>query len=704
MPRHKNAYLKRTQDLDLPLSSIQGIGPKRAAFFSIKGIHTILDLLFFTPFRYEDRRRITPMSEAQEGLPVLVKGKVVFGREDRLYGRKRMFRISIRDASAGVELVWFNYRRPYLSKLAEEPELLAYGVVTMNRGGYRQIIHPEIRVARERSQEDGMGLHPVYPTIDGIPSSILRSALSRAIEEHLPTLRDPLSTDLIHRLGLPSLGEAVQNTHQPQKALSIEELNACATPFHKRLLFDRFFLIMLTMAFRRKARERGTGFTFSIPEKLRDTLAKLFPFKLTSYQEKAISEILIDFKSGKPMNRLLIGDVGCGKTAVSAVAAYVCATNGAQAALMVPTQILASQHMDYFSTLSVKAGFRPVLLTSGLKKSGRNQAYEGIANGQYNLIIGTQSLISKELIFSRLGLVIIDEQHRFGVRERALMDRKGNHPHQLIMTATPIPRTLAMTLYADLDISWIGGYPEGRLPVVTRVVRETEKRKVLDELIERLSHGQQAFVICPVIQESEETDLRNAVEMADRLKKIFSPRFRVGLVHGKLSPEDREEVMDRFRRGLLHLLVGTTVVEVGVHVPKATVMIIEHPDRFGLAQLHQLRGRVGRGGEQGICFLMLSGTELEKAGERLEILVNNQDGAEIAQKDLELRGHGELIGARQTGLGDLDVGDVIREPELLIKAKEEAQRLIDWDPDLLLPENQILRAFVEEMLKKPVDL
>ncbi len=703
MPRHKNAYLKRTQDLDLPLSSIQGIGPKRAAFFSIKGIHTILDLLFFTPFRYEDRRRITPMSEAQEGPPVLVKGKVVFGREDRLYGRKRMFRISIRDASAGVELVWFNYRRPYLSKLAEEPELLAYGVVTMNRG-HRQIVHPEIRVARERSQEDGMGLHPVYPTIDGIPSSILRSAISRAMEEHLPTLRDPLPADLIHRLGLPSLREAIQNTHRPQKALSIEELNACATPFHKRLLFDRFFLIMLTMAFRRKARERGTAFTFSIPENLRDTLAEFFPFKLTSYQEKAISEILIDFKSGKPMNRLLIGDVGCGKTAVGAVAAYVCATNRAQAALMAPTQILASQHMDYFSTLSVKAGFRPVLLTSGLKKSARNQVYENIANGEYNLIIGTQSLISKELIFSRLGLVIIDEQHRFGVRERALMDRKGNHPHQLIMTATPIPRTLAMTLYADLDISWIRGYPEGRLPVVTRLVRENEKRKVLDELIERLSHGQQAFVICPVIQGSEETDLRNAVEMADRLKKIFSPRFRVGLVHGKLTPEDREGVMDRFRRGLLHLLVGTTVVEVGVHVPKATVMIIEHPDRFGLAQLHQLRGRVGRGGEQGVCFLMLSGPESEKAGERLEILVNNQDGAEIAQKDLELRGHGELIGARQTGLGDLDVSDVIREPELLTRAKEEAQRLIDSDPDLLLPENQILRAFVEEMVKKPVDI
>ena len=439
-------------------------------------------------------------------------------------------------------------------------------------------------------------------------------------------------------------------------------------------------------------------------EKLEDAFAKFFPFKLTPYQKMAISEILTDFKSGKPMNRLLVGDVGCGKTAVAAVAAHVCVKNKAQAAIMAPTQILAIQHMDYLTTLSAKAGFRPVLLTSSLKRSDRKQICEGIANGQYNLIVGTQSLIREDLIFSRLGLVIIDEQHRFGVRERAMMDRKGDHPHQLIMTATPIPRTLAITLYADLDISWIRGYPEGRLPVVTRIVREKEKRKVLDELIHRLSQGQQAFVICPVIQGSEETDLKNAIEMADRLKKILSPKFRVGLVHGRLSPEEREGVMDRFRRGSLHLLVGTTVIEVGVHIPKATVMIIEHPDRFGLAQLHQLRGRVGRGAEQGICFLMLSGTELERAGERLEILVNHQDGAEIAQKDLELRGHGELIGTKQSGLGDLDLHDVIREPELLMRAKEEAQRLIDSDAELLLPESQILKAFVEEMVRKPVDL
>ena len=614
-----------------------------------------------------------------------------------------MFRIGIRDAKAGLELVWFHYRRPYLSKLASEPELLAYGSITFNRGR-RQMIHPEIQVVKEGSQGDGMGIHVVYPTIEGIPPSILRSAISRTLEKHLPNLRDPLPEGLIQRLRLPGLGESIQNAHRPQEMLPIEELNSCAAPFRRRLLFDRFFLVMLTVAFRKKAREKGMGFVFSIPKEPGDAFGKLFPFKLTSYQEKAIHDILADFTSGKTMNRLLIGDVGCGKTAVSAVAAYVCTKNNAQAALMAPTQILASQHMDYFTTLSEKAGFRPVLLTSKLKNASRSQIYKGIANGQYNLIIGTQSLIREDLIFSRLGLVIIDEQHRFGVRERALMDRKGNNPHQLIMSATPIPRTLAMTLYADLDISWIKGYPEGRLPVVTRIVGETEKRKVLDELIERLSHDQQAFVICPVIQESEETDLKNAVEMAARLKKILSPRFRVGLVHGRLSPEEKEDVMNRFRSGLLHLLVGTTIIEVGVHVPKATVMIIEHPERFGLAQLHQLRGRVGRGSEQGICLLMLSGTALEKARERLGILVNHQDGAEIAQKDLEMRGYGELIGTRQTGLGDLDLGDVIREPELLIKAKEEAHRLVDSDPGLLFPENQLLKAFVEEMVRKPVDL
>jgi ATP-dependent DNA helicase RecG len=701
----KDAYLKQIQHLSLPLSCLKGVGPKRSAFFAQKGLHTILDLLFFTPFRYEDRRRITPISHVQEGIPVLVRGKVVSGREERFYpSRKRLFKILIRDEKAGLELVWFNYRRPFLTRLAAQgTELLAYGPIRMNRG-HKQVIHPDTTVIRTEGYVEAPGFHPVYSMIDGIPLSALRAAISRALSNHLSSLIDPLPADMIRRLGLPSLWESIEHVHRPPKDSSIEQLNQHRTPYHRRLLFDRFFLVMLTMAFRKKMRAKGKGFIFPIPQNLMNEIGEFFPFHLTLDQEKAVNDITKDFLSGKPMNRLVLGDVGCGKTAVAAVAAYICTRNKAQVAIMAPTQILATQHLEYFRALSGKMGFRPVLLTSGLRKGEREEIYGRIKNGDCNLVIGTQSLIQEDLVFSRLGLIIIDEQHRFGVRERALMDRKGENPHQLVMTATPIPRTLAITIYGDMDITWISGYPKGRLPVVTQLVSVNEKRKVLEELTDRLSHGQQAFVICPVIEESQETDLKNAIEMADRLEKILSPRFRVGLVHGRLPSDERESIMNRFRRGSISLLVGTTVLEVGIHVPKATVIIVEHPERFGLAQLHQLRGRVGRGCKQGICFLMLSNTASEKAGSRLEILTQSQDGAAIAQKDLELRGHGELIGVRQTGLGELDLTDLMREPEFLVRAKEEAQRLLDADPELLLPENRVLKTFVEAVLTKPVDL
>jgi ATP-dependent DNA helicase RecG len=701
----KDAYLKQIQQLSLPLSCLKGVGPKRSAFFAQKGLHTILDLLFFTPLRYEDRTRITPISDVQEGIPALVRGKVVYGREERFYPtRKKLFKILIRDGKAGLELVWFNYRKPFLTQLAAHgKDLLAYGPVRMNRG-HKQMIHPDTTVIRPGGYAEAPGFHPVYSSIDGIPPSTLRSTISAVLAKHLSSIADPLSEDAIHRLGLPSLRESIQQVHRPPKESSIDLLNQQSTPYHRRLLFDRFFLVMLIIAFRKKRREKGEGLVFSIPQDLVNKTGEFFPFQLTLHQEKAVSDIARDFVSGKPMNRLVLGDVGCGKTAVAAVAAYICTQSKAQVAIMAPTQILAAQHLEYFKNLSAKMGFRPVLLTSGLRKGEREEIYRRIRDGDCNLVIGTQSLIQVDLVFSRLGLVIIDEQHRFGVRERALMDRKGENPHQLVMTATPIPRTLAMTVYGDMDVSWISGYPNGRLPVVTQLIGTNEKRKVLEELAHRLSRGQQAFVICPVIEESEETDLKNAVEMADKLEKIFSPRFRVGLVHGRLPADEKENIMAGFRKGAISLLVGTTVVEVGVHVPKATVMIVEHPERFGLAQLHQLRGRVGRGSEQGVCFLMLSSTASEKAASRLEILIKSQDGPEIAQKDLELRGHGELIGIRQTGLGELDLADLMKEPELLLRAREEAQQLLGTDPDLCEPQHQLLKTFVDNVLKRPLDL
>jgi ATP-dependent DNA helicase RecG len=404
------------------------------------------------------------------------------------------------------------------------------------------------------------------------------------------------------------------------------------------------------------------------------------------------------------MSRLLMGDVGCGKTAVAAVAAYACTRHNGQAAVMAPTQVLASQHLEYFSGLSEKMGFRPALLTGMLKKREREDLCRKIRDGVCNLIIGTQSLIQEDLVFRNLGLVIIDEQHRFGVRERALIDRKGINPHLLVMTATPIPRTLAMTIYGDLDVSLIREFPPSHVPAIARLVPKTQKRKVFDFLRARLSQGDQAFVICPVIKDSEDLDLKNATDMAEKLAKILGHSYRVGLVHGRLPPQQREAVMAEFRAGQIHLLVGTTVLEVGVHVPRATVMIIEHPERFGLAQLHQLRGRVGRGSNRGVCFLMAAASLSENSLSRLKVLVDHDDGFEIARKDLEYRGHGELIGMKQTGLGELDLSEMMREPDLLLLAKEKTELLLDSDPELADPRNHALNRFVESILTKPIDL
>ena len=704
----KNAPLKQIQKLTLPLTRLKGVGPKRATFLAQKGLHTVLDLLFFIPFRYEDRTRISPVSQADEGRPVLVKGTVVSGREEKFYpSRKRLFKVVLKDEESRLDLLWFQYKRPHLAKYATPGlELLAYGRIQIHRG-QRQMVHPEIILPDTReaqSEKGGLGFYPVYSAVPGISANLLRSMIRRALDEHLTALVDPVPEEITGRLGLPHLAGALEQAHFPSDESPFDELNQFDTPFHRRLIFDRFFLVMLTMAFRKRFKQTRTSPTFSIPSSLRDNLKKFFPFTLTSHQMKAVEDMVTDFTAGKCMNRLLLGDVGCGKTVVAAVAAHISIRNKHQVALMVPTQELANQHFDYFLNLAPKMQFRPVLLTGKLKRSERQEFYEGIEKGAYNLVIGTQSLIQKGLRFARLGLVIIDEQQRFGVRARASMDRKGENPHILVMTATPIPRTLAISFYGDMDLSFIEEFPEGRKPVVTHLVTEGEKRRVFETLKRRMSAGQQAFVICPVIEGSEEMDLKNALEMAEKLEKIFLPPFRIGLVHGRLSPDEREAVMNDFRQGRIHLLVGTTVIEVGVHVPMATVMVIEHPERFGLAQLHQLRGRVGRGKERGLCFLMASSNLPEPSKSRLKILVESHDGFEIAKKDLALRGHGELTGTRQAGMGELDLTEMVKASELLLAAKREAHRLIDSDPELLRPENRHLRDMVQSILARPLDL
>jgi len=449
---------------------------------------------------------------------------------------------------------------------------------------------------------------------------------------------------------------------------------------------------MLGIAFGKKARESRAGPAFSVTKELLSRLEKCFPFTLTGGQVSAIDAIVRDLSRNKPMNRLLQGDVGCGKTVVAAVAASLTVINRWQVAIMVPTQVLARQHYLYFAGLPESMGFRSVLLTGALKKSERLDTYEKIRLGEYNLIIGTQALIQEDLSFARLGLVVIDEQHRFGVKQRALLDQKGVNPHLLVMTATPIPRTLAMTVYADLDISFIKEYPKGHHPVDTYLMDGSQRREVLNMLNKRMAAGEQAMVICPVIEGSEEMDLKNALEVHEKLSKIFMPRFRVELIHGRMSSDEKDRVMERFREGLIDLLVGTTVIEVGVDVPGATLMVVQNPERFGLTQLHQLRGRVGRGTKRGLCFLMLSTQPSAQTLSRLRIIVQSHDGFEIAQKDLEMRGQGELMGTKQAGAGELDFTEMFREPELLVAAKKEADALVASDPTLSRPENRFLKV------------
>ena len=682
----------------MPLTNLKGVGPKRAALLARKGLHTILDLLYFIPVRYEDRTKILPIHRLKDGDQALTKGRVTYGKEERFPGgRKRLFKIIIRDGKNGLELLWFQYRKPYLIRYARPgSELMVFGSLRVH-GGKRQMIHPEITLLHNQGSHDPCGFYPVYSHVQEISPRILRSIIKTAIDHSKEDLIDPVPERLLIRYGLPGLKESIEAVHFPPRDTSMGKLVRSETMAHKRLIFDNFFYAMLAIAYRKTARKRMTIPVSPRPENMTAEVERFLHFSLTSAQLKAVEEIASDLSSGRPMNRLLMGDVGTGKTAVAAVAAYIIVQNKRQAAIMAPTQVLARQHMDFFSGLPSQMGFRPVLLTGDLKESEREKCYSKIKSGDYNLVVGTHSLIQERLGFADLGLAVIDEQHRFGVRQRTLMDQKGNHPHILVMTATPIPRSLAIAFYGDMDISMIREFPKGHVPVRTLIVDEKKKRWAFEELKKRMSMGQQAFVICPVIDESEENDLKSAREMEDRLKKILCPPFRIGIIHGRLSFEEKESVMGSFRKGKIDLLVGTTVMEVGVHVPNATVMIIEHPERFGLAQLHQLRGRVGRGKEGGICMLMISGKLPEDALSRLKILAENHDGFEIAQKDLMLRGHGEIAGTRQSGFGELDIAEIIREQDMLFKVKGLVHELIKEDPELLLHENRLLRIMMESI-------
>lgn len=659
--------------LDIPVRYARSIGPRRSELLKRLGIETIENALYYLPKRYEDRRSFKKISELNtSGLETILGEVIDLGVKVTPKKRMKIFELAVHDGTGVITGKWFN--QPFMKKVFKiGHRVILTGVV--RRSPYRygwEIENPEHEIIED---EDRDPIHtgrivPIYRSTEGLSSRYLRSIMKGIIDHYSPHVPEILPEDVINRYNFPPLSEAIREAHFPDHT-DIESLDQGKGMAHQRLIFDELFLLELGLALRKSKEVVEKGIAFKTDSLLLKRLQERLPFKLTNAQERAFEEIKADMSLPYPMNRLLQGDVGCGKTVVAIQAMLIAVEHGYQAALMAPTEILSEQHYINIHRTIEDLGLKVSLLTKSLKDKERNDTLSRIADGEINLVIGTHALIQEGVRFKTLGLAIIDEQHRFGVIQRATLRKKGINPDILVMTATPIPRTLALTLYGDLDISIIDELPPERRPVETRLFQESMKAKVYLKLEEEIKKGRQAYVVYPLIEESEKMDLKAAVEMSERLKKIF-PHRRIALIHGRIKAGEREEIMDSFKSGNIDILVSTTVIEVGVDVPNATVMVVEHAERFGLAQLHQLRGRVGRGASQSYCLLMASYRLSEEARRRLQALVKTNDGFRIAEEDLAIRGPGEFFGTRQSGLPDLKVANIIRDSRTLELARKEA--------------------------------
>lgn len=681
-----------------PLSNLKGIGPARASRLRERGLTSLLDLLYLLPRRYRDARRIYPIAQAPEGREVLVSGRIVGGREHRFpRSGKRLYSLTLKDPSGTLELLFFHYRKAHLDRLCRSfPPMMVWGLVRTSQGR-RTMIHPQI-LAEENGRREFHGLQPVYPAVEGIPPRVLRHAVQGALLLAHSHLREPLPRDLLLRLHLPSLSDAIQMAHRPPPETSFEELETQNTSFQRRLRFDAYLGVILALKHRGLKRRTRNATPLVAPRDFWHALGRAYPFPFTPSQQKAIHEILGDLRKNRPMARLLQGDVGSGKTVVALAAAYAAVANRAQVAFMAPTQILAQQHFLECERIAPAMGFRPLLLTGALSASGRREAHRKVASGEANLVIGTHALLQEGIRFRNVALVLIDEQHRFGVRERCILEGKGHDPHVLIITATPIPRTLAMALYADLSVSTLTEYPGNRRPIRTLLVPADRREEVYQKLGRRLALGEQALVVCPAVEDMGESNGLKAVEEVHRcLTAQLGPSFRTGIIHGRLPPEEKLRVMEAFQRRQIHVLVGTTVLEVGIHAPGASILVVENPERFGLSQLHQLRGRVGRKGQGGLCLLLVPDGIPDGARSRLRFLASCEEGLRIAEQDLALRGHGEMLGLRQWGRGEIDISQAARDADLLRLAAYTASTILKRDPSLSEPRHRPLRLWAESL-------
>jgi ATP-dependent DNA helicase RecG len=662
-------------DLETPISRLKHVGTQRARMIETKGILTVEDLLYYMPFRYEDRSNIKTVGELSPGETATVAGEIFAAQLFRpRRSSLRMFEIRVRDSS-GRPLICKWFRGGYLQSILERGRRAAfYGKVEWDSyTGELSMLHPQFEMLVEHDAEANLHLGrivPIYEAAGRVTTRAFRSIIHQCLEQ-FPGLQDPLPQEVRQRLRLPGRAQAIRDTHFPPAGADMRLLNAFRSPAQRRLIFEEFFYLECGLELKRSKARSLEGIAFDLNQRVREKIKQILPFKPTAAQKRVLKEIATDMSKPAPMNRLLQGDVGSGKTIVAIEAGVIALENGYQVAVMAPTEVLAAQHFLYFKRLLERAGYVIVGLTGSMPPREKSKLKQMIAAGVARVIVGTHAVISKDVEFKGLGLIVIDEQHRFGVMQRLELLRKGKHPDVLVMTATPIPRTLALTIYGDLDVSIIDELPPGRSPIITRQVAEDETEKVYSFLRQQVKAGRQCYVVYPLIEESETKAGKAAQKMHAHLSKTVFPDLNVGLLHGRLPTAEKEAVMTAFKSGEISILVSTTVIEVGVDVPNATVMLIEHAETFGLAQLHQLRGRVGRGAAQSYCILM-TGKLNEIAKQRIETMVKTQDGFRIADMDLQLRGPGEFFGTKQSGLPELRVASILRDREILETARSEA--------------------------------
>jgi ATP-dependent DNA helicase RecG len=706
MEARKTYHLKNR--LLTPIQYVKGVGPKLAKLFEKKGILTVEDALYFLPRSYEDRRDLKKISGLKAGGKETGFGEIMLSGI-ALYQnkRKRVFEVVVGDGSGVITLKWFRGNERYLRDRFKKSRKLIFSGEVRWFNNQKEIHHPDVEMIDGDIEEDYLNFKrivPIYSETEGLHQRTLRRLMKNVLDGYADELSSPIPHEILERQNLIDFREAFQRVHFPRDSESMEYLNLQKSDGHRRIIFDEFFFLELGMALKKRGMALETGISFKTDGFLVRRLLDRLSFSLTRAQERVLTEIKEDMERPHPMNRLIQGDVGCGKTVVALLSCLYGMECGYQAALMVPTEVLAEQHYLNLHQWLQPLGIHVALLTSTIKGTERENLYKRIRAGEVQLVIGTHAVIQEAVEFQQLGLAIIDEQHKFGVVQRGLLKKKGENPDVLVMTATPIPRTLAMTLYGDLDVSLIDEMPSGRMPVATKVFTESGRERVYRIVEGEVRKGRQAFIVYPLVEESEKLDLKDATRMADHLQEDVFPGFRIGLIHGRMKSEEKEMIMTEFKEGKIQILVATTVIEVGIDIPNASVMVVEHAERFGLSQLHQLRGRIGRGRYPSTCILLAQYRSSEEARFRLKTMEKTTDGFQIAEEDLALRGPGEFFGIRQSGLPDFRVAHLVRDTPILIEARKEAFRLIHEDPGLVHPSHSDLKKVLMKRWKGRLEL